>query len=157
MKAIKAKPQNSELARWLEQREIESKQEIGFDAVLVSMPTAAANDKKADWKDTAFKYIVTISHCGRQMITPYYCGAGHCVERFGEKIPVYPSLADVLHSLLLDSSACDMSFAEWCAEYGENDDSRKALYTYEMCQKIGDELKRLFPRDMIDTMKGLEH
>ena len=56
---------------------------------------------------------------------------------------VYPKLDDVLYSLLSDSEACDLDFDEWCAEFGYDTDSRKALAVYEACKANGEKCKRL--------------
>ena len=58
--------------------------------------------------------------------------------------PVTPHAAGVLYSLILDSSAVEQSFSNWCSEYGYDDDSRKALATYEACQANADKLARIF-------------
>ncbi len=67
---------------------------------------------------------------------------GH-YKRFPDKV-VAPHKADVLHSLILDSSAVDQSFASWCNEYGYDSDSRKAESTYRACQENADKLSRVF-------------
>lgn len=67
--------------------------------------------------------------------------------------PVRPSAASVLHSMVLDSDACNMSFNEWCSDFGYDTDSRKAYATYEACQKSGDQLKRLFNHDVIEQLR----
>lgn len=56
---------------------------------------------------------------------------------------VYPKLDDVLYCLLSDSEACDLDFDEWCAEFGYDTDSRKALAVYEACKANGEKCKRL--------------
>ena len=58
--------------------------------------------------------------------------------------PQAPHAASVLHSLVLDGQAVDMSFVDWCAEYGYDEDSRKALSTYEACCECGRKLRNLF-------------
>lgn len=45
-----------------------------------------------------------------------------------------PEIADVLHSLALDSSVLDFAgFADWAADYGYDTDSRSAESTYRLC------------------------
>lgn len=66
--------------------------------------------------------------------------------------PQAPHPADVLHSLILDSSAADQSFDLWCGEFGYDSDSRKALTTYEACQKNADKLRRLFARETLESL-----
>lgn len=66
--------------------------------------------------------------------------------------PQDPHPADVLHSLILDSSAADQSFESWCDEFGYDRDSRKALATYEACQQNADKLRKLFTRETLESL-----
>lgn len=59
--------------------------------------------------------------------------------------PVSPHAANVLHSLLLDSSAVGQSFESWCSDLGYDSDSRKAFEIYTECQKNADKLARVIP------------
>lgn len=95
--------------------------------------------------------------------TDYYTGLGYrkkgkeCVNA-GFKTPdkpVAPCAADVLYSLILDSSAIDMSFAYWCDEYGYDADSISAFNTYQACCKIAKELQQVFTRAQVETLRGL--
>lgn len=63
--------------------------------------------------------------------------------------PQAPHAADVLHSLILDSSATEQSFGSWCGELGYDSDSRKAERTYRACQENSDNLRRVFSRDVL--------
>ena len=64
-------------------------------------------------------------------------------------VPQAPHAADVLHSLVMDSSAVGQSFESWCSDFGYDTDSRKALATYEACQQNADKLARVIPRDVL--------
>lgn len=46
---------------------------------------------------------------------------------------VNPELIDVLHCLFLDSYAHDVSFQDWCDDFGYNNDSISAKKTYDAC------------------------
>lgn len=65
----------------------------------------------------------------------------HVSEVFGPMIGAAiepPSLADVVHCLLLDSSAVDLSgFEEWCQECGYDSDSIKVRGVYDVCLSHG--------------------
>lgn len=91
---------------------------------------------------------------------PFYTGLGHRKSRltppkgfrpgvdsdtFGRFTPrpVAPSADCVLHSLFLDRMAARMSFRDWCADYGYDDDSLRALRLYQDCCNIDSELQRL--------------
>lgn len=76
--------------------------------------------------------------CGRKRYTvPFYMGRGHGGAE--------PTIADVLSCLLSDASGYDnaQSFLDWCAEFGLDDDSRKALATFRACERISRRLRRL--------------
>ena len=66
--------------------------------------------------------------------------------------PVPPCAADVLYSLVLDSSAGGMSFDDWCAEYGADNDSIKDQRTYFECQDIAKRLRLVFTRAQIEEL-----
>lgn len=67
--------------------------------------------------------------------------------------PQPPHIADLLHSLILDSDASTQSFASWCDELGYDSDSRKALATYEACQRNTDKLHRIFDANDIAALQ----
>lgn len=58
--------------------------------------------------------------------------------------PKAPHAADVLYSLLMDGSALDQSFDEWCADFGYDTDSRKAERIFDACRDNARKLRRLF-------------
>ena len=57
-------------------------------------------------------------------------------------VAVHPSVDDVLYSLAMESDACEMSFHDWCGNFGYDTDSRSALDTYLACQESGHKLER---------------
>lgn len=65
----------------------------------------------------------------------------HELERAAK--PHAPHITSLLHAMLLDSQACDQSFASWCSDFGYNYDSRKAFDIYTACQENGDKLKKI--------------
>lgn len=67
---------------------------------------------------------------------------------------VQPQLADVIHSLLLDSSACTVSFEDWARDCGYDTDSRKAEDIYRKCQEVGFKLLKL-PSDVIEKAREI--
>lgn len=69
--------------------------------------------------------------------------------------PTAPDAATVLHSLISDNSACTQSFENWCADYGYDNDSRKAFATYELCQKNGDKLRRVLGEKLIAELSEI--
>jgi len=72
-------------------------------------------------------WTVELRYQGRKMTTPYYTGS-----MLGE-----PTIADVLESLLSDAFASECSFAEFCGDYGYDEDSRRAEAIWKACVKSG--------------------
>ena len=91
---------------------------IQFNATLIRKPIAEKSD---NWQEGSFEWRVSINNA----IFSFYTGSALGSE---------PTLDDVLYSLISDSQACEMSFDEWCSDFGYNTDSRKALETYLLCQ-----------------------
>ena len=54
-----------------------------------------------------------------------------------------PSLDDLFYSLVMDSSAADQTFSDWCSDFGYDTDSRQALQTYEACQESAVKMRGL--------------
>ena len=67
--------------------------------------------------------------------------------------PKAPTVASVLHSIILDSEAMGQSFNDWCANYGYSNDSIKALNTYRQCQSIGERLRMLWTTAQLDALR----
>ena len=97
------------------------------------------------------------------MRTSYYTGTGHRKHKKGafrttarkgtvayanwERAnlqPVAPCAADVIYSLLSDAEAADMSFNDWCDNFGYSSDSISAFITYQQCSTIGYDLQKVF-------------
>lgn len=104
---------------------------ITFDYNLVRVPI----ENSKEWKDSSFAWIVKING----ICFDYYTGAG-LVKSSGRPKP--PTLDDVLSSLLLDSTAAQDSFEEWCDNFGYDTDSRSALDTYLQCQESYHKLRK---------------
>ena len=69
--------------------------------------------------------------------------------------PKTPKVADVLNSLILDSSAEDENFHDWCSNYGYSDDSIKAMNTYKACLEIAVALRKHFSPDTLRQVREL--
>lgn len=95
----------------------------------------------------ANQYRVTLKFQGRQLTTDYYMGLGLDHE---------PTAADVLSSLCLDASAGELSFADYCSDFGANPDSREAERTHKACKAAALKVKRLLGSDF-DAFASAEH
>lgn len=60
--------------------------------------------------------------------------------------PVAPSPVDVLSALARDATAHELTFSEWCDDYGYDCDSIKAQDTYRACLRNTDKLLETFSR-----------
>lgn len=139
---------------------------------VICTPTGAT--KRADWECDGWHF--TLSKTNTAAVFEYFTGTGHrelstaAKQRVNiayplprhpgtvwhrkyiaaleqAKKPVAPHVAGLIHSVLLDSQAAEMSFASWCADYGYDTDSRKDLATYGACQENSDKFNRLFNSD----------
>lgn len=106
-----------------------------FNATLVRKPIAR---KSEDWQETSFQWKVQIN--GETF--DFYTGAGWVQGIKGYEVPKKPTLDDVLYCLVSDAEAGEMSFDEWCDNFGYDNDSRKALAMYLQCQENAKKIKR---------------
>lgn len=81
--------------------------------------------------------------------------AGFTIKDLYATFTPVPASAGVIWSLLLDSSASNESFDDWCANYGYDTDSRKALETYLACQQNGTKLRKVFTSSQLDTLQAM--
>lgn len=92
-----------------------------------------------------------LSENDRKGLTSY--GRRYLAEVEKLRKPQKPEVASVLHSLMLDMDACEMSFEEWCNELGFNSDSIKDQAVYFECQKSGDKLKKIFTHAQFEELR----
>ncbi len=69
--------------------------------------------------------------------------------------PNKPKVADVLHSLILEASAADENFDDWCDNLGMSSDSIKALNTYKACLDTARALRKHFSPDTLQQVREL--
>jgi hypothetical protein len=122
--------------------------ELGFILVL-SSPRWNPETKQFDYLAT----IETALRPPKTMQLEYHTGAGWVRTKYKRMSYdksvhnmddiIRPTLADVLHCLILDSSALNEDFENWCSELGYDTDSRKALATYELCRTQGKKVRAL--------------
>lgn len=65
-------------------------------------------------------------------------------------------VSGVCHSLVCDTRAGEMTFPNFCEEFGYDEDSRKALEIYMKCQKIGKDFRALVGDKFDAIAKALE-
>lgn len=123
-----------------------------------------------------FLWNVTVSYKNGFWSFPYRCGMGHVEKKPGalpmpnppykkgtiayqswvdrNMQPRKPKISDVLHSVLLDCDAANMSFNDWCADYGYDNDSMKAFKTYQTCCEYAVYVKKAFTKEQVDAMRA---
>lgn len=77
---------------------------------------------------------------GKRMRVTFSQGRGH----HGAE----PELDSVLNCLASDASVDGMTFADFCDEYGYDEDSRKDFRTFRQCVRQTDKLKALLGQDL---------
>lgn len=80
-------------------------------------------------------------------------GIGHRSKKTG--LAIRPKAAIVLHSITRDASARNQSFPDWCADYGYDSDSIKALNTYNECCEAATKLRQVFKVEEIAKIAEL--
>ena len=116
--------------------------------------TYVGETRRDDW--VCDEWRVALTGKAGYWSTSYYTGTGHRREVKGAVAkPVKPKIADVIYSLLMDASAADYNFSDWCAEYGYSDDSIKALNTYKDCLSIGVALRKYLSPDVVRDAREL--
>lgn len=145
--------------------------EIGFtfEAVYVGKTKRDEN-----WE--CFEWRITLKSASETMEQPYYRGLAHRHMKKGampppkgvnkntlyyveweerNTVPTPPTAAEVLYSLMLDGEAINESFSDWCANYGYDDDSIKALNMYRTCEEIGRKLRKVFTYEQRERLREL--
>lgn len=93
-----------------------------------------------DYRHPMDHWRCTLRHQGRRMSVVYSMGRGHN--------GMEPQAKEVLESLFLDaSSASARDFADFCAEFGYDTDSRRAERIYKACQSTAMRLRKLLGDD----------
>lgn len=100
--------------------------------------------KRDGWE--CFAYTITLKsiiHPNPATFTNnFYTGIGHALKETQQ--PYAPLPFSVLSSIYLDDPK-GATFDDWCAEFGYDTDSRKALSMYLQCQEQTTKFRRAFP------------
>lgn len=150
------------LAHDLEHRGLSTSNNLVFTVKHLHNPLKAKSD---DFHETRDKWLFT---CEGQSFE-FYTGIGHRIPAMGFRAkqafndyrgknltqygfdrfinefsrPKYPTPTDLLYCLVMDASASEESFEDWCSNFGYDSDSIKALETYRECQKTASKLRKL--------------
>ncbi len=96
-------------------------------------------DKLDEWQQKAHPYTVKLKYDDRQMTIPFFMGSALTHE---------PTDEDVMICLIADYSVTDETFEEFCANFGYDEDSRKAEKIYKQCVRNGKKIKKLLGPDL---------
>lgn len=102
-------------------------------------------DKKDDWKKSATKYACKITYLGKSYVFNYWMGSAHTKA---------PTVKDVLYSFLMDD-VTGLTFNDFCNEFGYDNDSIKALKTYQACEEQTKNFNRLFDEEEREILREL--
>ena len=110
-------------------------------------------DESGDWP--CYKHICTLSSKTASHSFEFSKGLDYAIQYY-TNVFIKPVLAaELLHSVLLDSYASEVSHADWCADYGYDEDSRKGLETYLACQENYNKLLQVLTRSQLDHIAEL--
>jgi hypothetical protein len=143
--------------------------------ITVSVVYAGETVRDENWKCDAWRinFKRGAQQSFKQFDTDFYTGLGHRQSKLKRPKfvnprsiaaaewdrhnlkPVAPSAASVLHSVLMDGSAIETSFDYWCADYGYESDSIKALNMYQACCEIGKKVNAFFSHSEREELKQL--
>lgn len=101
--------------------------------------------KNDEWKRTATKYACKLTFKNQSYIFDYWMGSAHTKA---------PSKKDVLYSFIMDD-VTGMDFEEFCFEFGYDNDSIKALRTFEACKEQTENFYRLFNEEEREILREL--
>jgi hypothetical protein len=95
------------------------------------------------WATDARHFKITLTTSLDSMVTYFSQGSAHKAD---------PTIGTVLSCLRSDAGAYNLSFEEWCSEYGYDDDSRKAERTYNACRDTAADLENLLGPGGFDAL-----
>lgn len=108
------------------------KQNILYNIKIYIRPVFKTREDEAnEWKHKANKWQVKLVYFDKEYVTDFYMGCG-LVNKNGR--PRKPQKKDVLYSMIIDDVS-DMSFNDFCNEFGYDNDSIKALEIYKACEE----------------------
>lgn len=106
--------------------------------------------KRKDWECFAWRASFKRGHNKMGIESDYFTGIGNVTKpkfRGAPTRPTVPTAASVLYSLLLDATAIDQSFQDWCSDFGADNDSIEAFKTYQTCCEIGLKIRAFFSHE----------
>lgn len=104
-------------------------------------PNMEDSDNMDNWKSTL--------KMGKKQMTVFFSkGTGHEGKE--------PDVVDILDCLIIDSSAMELTFEDFCSEFGYDTDSRKAERTFKACSQNASKLFKFLYREKFEQLKECE-
>lgn len=122
-----------------------------------------SDSKTAPWGDDEYHphYRVTLSRASGWNAKKLFvhCSGRLTFDFFGSindgKNGTHPSEYDVLACISSDIHTPD-TFEDFCAEYGESEDSRKALQTFRRADRFARRLRMFFTSEEIEALAEIQ-
>ncbi len=107
------------------------------------------NSRKLSARDNAGMVELKALYGGERVLYPAKHNVSTRPNRkcYDAQYVVTPTQASILHCLILDASALDTCFNDWCDDYGYDSDSMTAFKTYQACCEEGEQLRKIFTHE----------
>lgn len=115
-------------------------------AMGVTLKATRSLRPREDWPGDASHWHVTLRRNDASLTTTYSMGSAHTGG---------PELQDVLNCMLSDAQCGEYDFADFCAELGYDEDSRKAERTWRECRRMAKRLTGLFDSAELGGLREL--
>lgn len=133
-------------------KEFADKNRIEIKSIKVERnPNMEANEKwqMDNYEVTLSRWSLTGANRIEAKLTTYFSkGIGHKGKR--------PNVEEVLDCLISDSDALEYTFEDWCLNLGYEEDSIKALKTYEVCYAQAKALIIFLGKERFNELKNCE-
>lgn len=106
----------------------------------ITIAIVLSGTKEAPWQPAGHHYVVTLQRTGKRLSFDFWgSSADKCKG-------VDPTAYDVLACISSDVH-CPETFADFCADYGYDEDSRKAEQTFRKCSAFAKRLRAFFTEE----------
>lgn len=115
----------------------------------------AARQYAPPWNDDTsaphgWQYRVTITGEGRKLAFDFWASIADR-EAGNRAVRAYDALACISSDVY-----CPEDFAEFCREYGYDEDSRSALATFKRCAKFAKQLRDFFTPEELEALQEIQ-
>lgn len=111
--------------------------------------------KKADWGDKTENWNhhhITVTNKDTKQQTTFDFWASIANPRVNTRYDIL----NAFYCFISDAISGDMTFKEFCSEFGYDEDSRRAEKTWNACVKAHDKLQRIYPGDIYELADRLQ-